>query len=198
MTGPKTKPAYYALTVGNESYMGSPHNTYTSEEEAEEAAQDWLRHMLAIDGEAPEDYPEGDHGYEWCITRVDVEVVVEEPSPVVEEPSPITYMHTFPHDVSSRGFCSREQSNVFDLRVTAFGRNLDWTPNIDRHGYVDPAMGEEEFVYAERVARLLADAPAMLDLLREIAEGVKGMEIGGLPEGMSARLADLANKHGED
>jgi hypothetical protein len=115
-----------------------------------------------------------------------------------EEPSPIVYMHTFPHAPGARGFCDREESNVFDARITAFGRTLAWTPNIDRHGYVDVAMGEEEFVVAERTAKLLADAPAMLDLLREIAEGVKGMEIGGLPEGMAARLADLANKHGED
>jgi hypothetical protein len=59
----------WRVIVGNESYLGSYLGDFPTEESAERAAQVWLWEMLATDGETPEDYPEGDHGYEWVIER---------------------------------------------------------------------------------------------------------------------------------
>ncbi len=60
----------FRVTVGNAHYMGSHLGDFESEKAAERAAEDWLREMLAIDGETPEDYPEDDHGYEWVIHQI--------------------------------------------------------------------------------------------------------------------------------
>jgi len=48
---------------------------------------------------------------------------------------------------------------------------VEFHMNVDRLGYVDPAMGQKEFDLAVKAARLFVAAPELLAALEEILEG---------------------------
>lgn len=56
------EPETYIVTVGNEHYMGSRLGEYATREDAEAAAEAWLKEMLAIG-------PEGEGSYEYIISE---------------------------------------------------------------------------------------------------------------------------------
>jgi len=90
---------------------------------------------------------------------------------------------------------TREAADRFDLRLVAFGHPAIFTPNIDRGGWVDREDGDREFDHAERVAKLLADAPEMLDLLREIVDRVEGTPGAALPLDLDTHVRGLLARH---
>jgi len=90
---------------------------------------------------------------------------------------------------------SREAADTFDLRLVAFGYPVTFTPNIDRGGWVDREDGDREFAHAERVAMLLADAPDLLDLLREIVDRVEGTPGAALPLDLDTHVRGLLARH---
>ena len=90
---------------------------------------------------------------------------------------------------------TREAADRFDLRLVAFGGPVTFTPNIDRGGWVDREDGDREFDHAERVAHLLADAPEMLDLLREIVDRVESTPGAALPLDLDTHVRGLLARH---
>jgi len=107
----------------------------------------------------------------------------------------LTYRSIFRHQPDSSRMCDRREADVFDLHLTVFDATVTFTPNIDRGGMTDPVLGTEIFDHAERVAHLLADAPEMLDLLREIVDRVESTPGAALPLDLDTHVRGLLARH---
>lgn len=87
---------------------------------------------------------------------------------------------------------------------------VEWTPNIDRRGYVDPQMGEDEFQRALAAARrLIVLTHRMQQMKNELLPGMPKMwyvrsrrhpceACGATPEGALDALHELEAKHEAD
>lgn len=63
----------------------------------------------------------------------------------------IQFMAFVRYDHGSRVMATEDTADTFNLYLDG----VEWMPNIDRRGYVDPQMGEDEFQRALAAARRL-------------------------------------------
>ncbi len=63
----------------------------------------------------------------------------------------IQFMAFVRHDPGTRVMATEDTADTFDLHLGG----VQWTPNIDRGGWVDPQDGEDEFQRALAAARRL-------------------------------------------
>jgi hypothetical protein len=118
----------------------------------------------------------------------------------------IQFMAFVRDDPGSRVMATEDTADTFNL----YFDGVEWMPNIDRRGYTDPQMGEDEFQRALATARrLIVLTYRMQQMKNELLPGMPKMwyvrsrrqpceACGATPEDALDALRELEAKHEAD